>query len=114
MSTASTSHPCLPRSLFLLGGQKSGKSRRAELLARHLTHSSTQPCIHYWNDGQREVDYVLAQGAGLLALEVKSGTHTGNVSGLDAFCAAHPAARPLVLGTGGLPLELWFASGAAF
>ena len=34
MSTASTSHPCLPRSLFLLGGQKSGKSRRAELLAR--------------------------------------------------------------------------------
>lgn len=86
----------------------------AELLARHLTHSSTQPCIHYWNDGQREVDYVLAQGAGLLALEVKSGTHTGNVSGLDAFCAAHPAARPLVLGTGGLPLELWFASEAAF
>ena len=60
------------------------------------------------------VDYVLAQGAGLLALEVKSGTHTGNVSGLDAFCAAHPAARPLVLGTGGLPLELWFASEAAF
>ena len=33
MSTASTSHSCLPRSLFLLGGQKSGKSRRAELLA---------------------------------------------------------------------------------
>ena len=82
----------------------------AELLARHLTHQSTQPCIHYWNDGQREVDYVLQQGPDLFALEVKSGVHTGNVSGLAAFCAAHPAARPLVLGTGGLPLATWFAA----
>jgi predicted AAA+ superfamily ATPase len=82
----------------------------AELLARHLTHQSTQPCIHYWNDGQREVDYVLQQGPDLFALEVKSGVYTGNVSGLAAFCAAHPAARPLVLGTGGLPLATWFAA----
>ena len=82
----------------------------AELLARHLTHQSTQPCIHYWNNGQREVDYVLQQGPDLFALEVKSGVHTGNVSGLAAFCAAHPAARPLVLGTGGLPLATWFAA----
>ena len=82
----------------------------AELLARHLTHQSTQPCIHYWNEGQREVDYVLQQGPDLFALEVKSGVHTGNVSGLAAFCAAHPAARPLVLGTGGLPLATWFAA----
>lgn len=82
----------------------------AELLARHLTHQSTQPCIHYWNDGQREVDYVLQQSPDLFALEVKSGVHTGNVSGLAAFCAAHPAARPLVLGTGGLPLTTWFAA----
>lgn len=81
----------------------------AELLARHLTHQSTQPCIHYWNDGQREVDYVLHQGADLFALEVKSGAQAGNVSGLAAFCAVHPAARPLVLGTGGLPLATWFA-----
>ena len=82
----------------------------AELLARHLTHQSTQPCINYWNDGQREVDYVLRQGADLFALEVKSGAQAGNVSGLAAFCAAHPAARPLVLGTGGLPLTTWFAA----
>ena len=82
----------------------------AELLARHLTHQSTQPCIHYWNEGQREVDYVLQQGPDLFALEVKSGVYTGNVSGLAAFCAAHPAARPLVLGTGGLPLATWFAA----
>ena len=81
----------------------------AELLARHVNHQSTHPCIHYWNDGQREVDYVLQQRPDLFALEVKSGVQARSVSGLAAFCAMHPTARPLILGTGGLPLETWFA-----
>jgi len=80
----------------------------AELLARNLTHQSTQPSIHYWNDGQREVDYVVRHGADVFALEVKSGAQTGRISGLDAFCAVHSQARPMVLGTGGLPLAIWF------
>lgn len=80
----------------------------AELLARNLTHSSTQPLIYYWNDGCKEVDFVLRKGAELFALEVKSGHQPGNVSGLDAFRAMAPNARPMVLGTGGLPLEAWF------
>jgi predicted AAA+ superfamily ATPase len=83
----------------------------AELLARNLTHGSTQPLIHYWHEGGREVDFVLRQGTELFALEVKSGMHQGNVSGLDAFTTAHPGARPMVLGTGGLPLETWFSAG---
>jgi hypothetical protein len=41
----------------------------------------------------------------LFAFEVKSGIHQGNVKGLDAFCKSNPACRPLVLGTGGLPLQ---------
>lgn len=80
----------------------------AELLARHPNHHSSHPSIYYWNNGQREVDYVLQTGADLLALEVKSGANTGSISGLDAFCTAHPTARPMVLGTGGLPLAAWF------
>ena len=80
----------------------------AELLARHLEHSSTQPLIHYWRDGTNEVDYVLRHRGDLFAFEVKSGTNQGNVRGLDAFCKLYPAARPLVLGTGGLPLQAWF------
>lgn len=82
----------------------------AELLARHLTHASTQPLIHYWHEAGREVDFVVKQGADLFALEVKSGLHQGNVSGLEAFTTAFPAARPLVLGTGGLSLETWFSA----
>lgn len=80
----------------------------AELLARHLEHSSTQPLIHYWRDGANEVDYVVRQQADLFALEVKSGANSGNTKGLDAFCRLYPSGRPLLLGTGGLPLQAWF------
>lgn len=79
----------------------------AELLARHLTHSSRHPRIHYWNNGQKEVDYVVNEGQDLLALEVKSGQHWGELSGLNAFVQQFPTARPMVLGAGGMPLELW-------
>lgn len=81
----------------------------AELLARELTHSPTHPVVRYWNDGQKEVDFVLSQSGQLFALEVKSGRQRGNVNGLEAFAKIHPSARPLVLGTGGLPLETWFS-----
>lgn len=80
----------------------------AELLARHLMHSSEQPLIHYWRDGGNEVDFVVRQRGELFAFEVKSGLHLGNIKGLDAFCKLYPACRPLILGTGGLPLQSWF------
>jgi uncharacterized protein len=80
----------------------------AELLARHLEHSSTQPVIHYWRNGQDEVDYVLRHQGEPFAYEVKSGGNPGNTRGLDAFCKLNPGCRPLVLGTGGLPLLTWF------
>ena len=83
----------------------------AELLARYLEHSSTQPMIHYWRNGQDEVDYVLRHQGELFAFEVKSGANPGNTRGLDAFCKLNPRARPLVLGTGGLPLQTWFEVG---
>ncbi len=82
----------------------------AELLARHLDHSSTQPQMYYWRDGTNEVDYVLRYRGELFAFEVKSGFNHGNVKGLDAFCKLNTTCRPLVLGTGGLPLRTWFAA----
>ncbi len=80
----------------------------AELLARHLEHSSTQPLVHYWRDGLNEVDYVLRHQGELFAFEVKSAGHAAGSPGLDAFCGQYPAARPLMLGAGGLALEQWF------
>ena len=82
----------------------------AELLARHLEHSSTQPLVHYWRTGPHEVDYVLRYQGELWAYEVKSGYKVRDVTGLDAFCVENPASRPLVLGTGGVALEAWLVS----
>lgn len=93
-----------------LWGRLTESAVGAELLARHLEHSSTQPLIHYWRDGAREVDYVLRHQGELFALEVKSGMNQGNVKGLDAFCRLYPGCRPLILGAGGLPLQTWFES----
>lgn len=42
MSVASISSIVMPRTQFILGGQKSGKSRRAELLARQWLQSGAQ------------------------------------------------------------------------
>lgn len=85
----------------------------AELLARHLSHSSRHPLIHYWNNGQKEVDYVVEHGQALQALEVKSGLNTGSLMGLSAFTQQFPQAQPLVVGTGGMPLALWFGDQTA-
>lgn len=81
----------------------------AELLARHLSHTSTNPLIQYWRDGDREVDFVVRSGGDLWALEVKSGLPApGAARGLDAFTSLFPAARPTIVGTGGITLESWF------
>ena len=93
-----------------LWGRVTESAVGAELLARNLEHSSTQPLVYYWRDGTSEVDYVVRHQGDLFAYEVKSGVHTGNVSGLDAFCKHHSAVRPLVLGAGGLSLEAWFSA----
>jgi uncharacterized protein len=81
----------------------------AQLLARHLTHSSSAPVLQYWRDGQREVDFVLRDKSEVFALEVKSGSNLRATPGLDAFCTQFALARPQVVGTGGIPLATWFA-----
>lgn len=83
----------------------------AELLARHLTHSSTQPLLHYWRNGSSEVDFVIKYHGELLAYEVKSDQNPGNTRGLDDFCTLNPSCQPLLLGTSGLPLQTWFEGG---
>lgn len=80
----------------------------AELLARNLSHSANAPSLYYWHSAGKELDYVLASKGELFALEVKSGRSRGAVEGLDAFCKSFPNARPVVIGTGGLPLLTWF------
>lgn len=62
--------------------------------------------LHYWRQGNHEVDFVVETGSRITALEVKSGrARTGGHSGTAAFLSAYPDARPVLVGGDGIPLE---------
>ncbi len=63
--------------------------------------------VYYWRDGNDEMDFVLVRGEEVLGLEVKSGRRTAG-NGMAAFKRRFPTAKTLVIGTGGLALDLFF------
>lgn len=63
--------------------------------------------LWYWRHGNDEVDYVVEQGRRVWAIEVKSGRPRA-ASGLAAFTRRYPAARAVVVGSGGLALDDFF------
>lgn len=63
--------------------------------------------VFYWRNGGDEIDFVLVRGEEVLGLEVKSGRRTAG-NGLVAFKHQFPHAKTLVIGTGGLALDLFF------
>ncbi|MCX5977033.1 MAG: ATP-binding protein [Coprothermobacterota bacterium] len=64
--------------------------------------------LTYWRDGASEVDYVIARGLDLWAIEVKSG-RSGKTSGLIRFRVRYPNAKALLVGGSGIPLEDFFS-----
>jgi hypothetical protein len=74
-------------------------------LLNHINGPAHRVC--YWRTGDLEVDYVVRTPAGVWGVEVKSG-RTRAAGGLAAFLKAHPGARPVIVGTGGIPLEDFF------
>ncbi len=75
----------------------------------HLCNSLTpvEYSLTYWRKGTLEVDYVVARGLKLWAIEVKSG-RSGKASGLDAFKSRYPRAKALMVGGSGIPLVEFF------
>jgi predicted AAA+ superfamily ATPase len=80
----------------------------------HLLNALPAPVwgVHYWRQGDHEVDYVVTHGRSTWAVEVKSGRGS-RLSGMAAFRKQHPKARALLVGSGGLPLEEFFAAEAS-
>lgn len=66
--------------------------------------------LSYWREGNAEVDFIIRYGESLFAIEVKSGRNKGVLSGLAAFAKQFPHVTPLVVGTGGIPLEVFLAT----
>jgi uncharacterized protein len=70
------------------------------------------PLLTYWRDGNYEVDFVVTTGEKIWGLEVKSG-RSGRFSGLERFQRKYPAARTLLIGDTGIPLERFFLEPAS-
>lgn len=76
----------------------------------HLINACrTEPMkLSYWNEGNREIDFILEYKNAVLALEVKSGRRTAKISASQAFAKVQPQARLLTIGSGGIPLIDFF------
>jgi hypothetical protein len=61
--------------------------------------------VTWWRERNREVDFVVADGRRVTAIEVASGRKKDALPGLGAFTGAVAGARPLLIGAQGLPLE---------
>ena len=76
-------------------------------IGSHLVNAAARGLIdlHYWRDGIDEVDFVVRAGRDLLAIEVNGGPRVGRRSGLAAFSDAFGAARSLLVGGDGIPVD---------
>lgn len=79
-------------------------------LASRLDSLSYGLC--WWREGNDEVDFVVTSGRKAWAVEVKSGREK-RATGLTAFCKRFPRATPLLIGSGGMPLENFFEADPA-
>lgn len=61
--------------------------------------------LHYWRDGNQEVDFVVTAGPALVAIEVKSGRKRGAHPGTAAFTKAFTPTRSLLVGGDGIAVE---------
>lgn len=81
----------------------------------HLLNTATSDIrVHYWRDGQHEVDFVLRRGPRLVGIEVKSGPIRRSPRGLETFEERFRPQRILVVGEGGVPLNEFLAAPAGY
>lgn len=66
--------------------------------------------VCYWRERNQEVDFVLRSGERVAAIEVKSGRNKGSLGGLGSFARTFGTRTSLVVGTGGVPLELFLST----
>lgn len=79
----------------------------------HLCNTLTpvEHSLTYWRDGVHEVDFVVARGLDVWAIEVKSG-RSGRTAGLARFRARYPEAKALLVGGAGISLADFFSRDA--
>ena len=66
--------------------------------------------VSWWREGSDEVDYVVRHGGKITAIEVKSGSRTGALSGFAALAGRHQLDRRLLVGADGVGVEEFLES----
>ena len=61
--------------------------------------------MFYWRDVNQEVDFVLAKGGKVIAIEVKSTRRRASLPGIEAFTRQFKVYKKLLVGGQGIPLE---------
>lgn len=80
-----------------------GRLVESSVGAHLLNHSvSERYNLHYWREGNNEVDFILEKGGKVIGLEVKSGTNADN-EGMGIFNEKFHPDKMLLVGTGGIP-----------
>ena len=64
--------------------------------------------LYYWRENNEEVDFVIAYGERLIAIEVKSGRRQQN-SGMGTFHSKYHPQYSLIVGGKAMPLEQFFS-----
>lgn len=72
----------------------------------HLFNTATSDTrVHYWRDGNDEVDFVLERGPRVVAIEVKSGAKAPLTRGMDEFKGRYKPHNTIRVGVDGIPLD---------
>lgn len=72
----------------------------------HLFNTATSDTrVHYWRDGNDEVDFVLERGPRVVAIEVKSGARASLTRGMDQFGRRYNPHKIVRVGGEGIPLD---------
>ncbi len=61
--------------------------------------------VYYWSSSNCEVDFVLARGGQIAAIEVKSGQKHKRSKGIDDFADQFNVSKRILVGSGGIPVE---------
>lgn len=82
-----------------------GRLVESSVGAHLLNHSvSERYHLHYWREGNHEVDFILEKGNKVIGIEVKSGASAEN-TGMAIFNDKFHPDKVMLVGTGGIPWE---------
>jgi hypothetical protein len=66
--------------------------------------------VFYWLERNQGVDFVLNARNSVVAIEVKTGRKRERLPGMAAFCKTFKVKRPLLVGSGGIPVDEFLAT----